>query len=199
MRLRFLFAAALGKLAGVAARGEADADRFRALGAGGVFAAGNIKYDAPPPELDEDPIGLRRKFGLAGEEVVIVAGSTHPGEEEAVGRAALGLLERLGGVGVLIAPRRLERLAEVEAELRRVGLGSIRWSEISSSAGGGGASGGAHESGQVVLLDVMGRLGEAYACATAAFIGGSLIPHGGTESHRGGPVGRPRRFRPPHE
>ncbi|MEE9274012.1 MAG: glycosyltransferase N-terminal domain-containing protein, partial [bacterium] len=85
MRLRFLFAAALGKLAGVAARGEADADRFRALGAGGVFAAGNIKYDAPPPELDEDPIGLRRKFGLAGEEVVIVAGSTHPGEEAAVG------------------------------------------------------------------------------------------------------------------
>jgi 3-deoxy-D-manno-octulosonic-acid transferase len=174
MRLRFLFAAALGKLAGVATRGEADADRFRALGAGGVFASGNIKYDAPPPELEEDPIELRRKFGLAGEEVVIVAGSTHPGEEEAVGAAVLKLLERLGGVGVLIAPRRLERLAEVEAELRRVGLSSIRWSELSSGTGGG-----APESGQVVLLDVMGRLGEAYACATAAFIGGSLIPHGG--------------------
>jgi 3-deoxy-D-manno-octulosonic-acid transferase len=170
-RLRFLFAPVLKKLAGVAARGEADAKRYRSLGAPGVFAAGNIKFDAPAPRLGGSTEDLKKNFGLAGADPIIVAGSTHPGEMTGLTGAIHALRERFERLGVLIAPRHLPRLEEAEAELRRGGLDPVRWSEIASRSGGGG--------GQVVLLDRMGELAEAYACGTAAFIGGSLIPHGG--------------------
>ncbi|MFP6888502.1 MAG: 3-deoxy-D-manno-octulosonic acid transferase [Nitrospinota bacterium] len=169
LRLRFLFASVLGRLAGVAARGEADAARYRALGAPGVFQAGNIKFDAPAPPGEADPEALKEAFGLAGAGPVIVAGSTHPGEEAEIGRAIRALRERFGNLGALIAPRHLQRLDDAEEDLRRAGLETVRWSGLSGGSGGG----------RVVLLDVMGKLGEAYGCATAGFIGGSLIPHGG--------------------
>lgn len=172
-RVRPLFASVVGKLVGVAARGEADANRYRALGAPGVFAAGNVKFDVPAPSAVEDLPRLKEKFGLGRADPVIVAGSTHPGEEEALARAICALRERFVRLGVLVAPRHLPRLADAEAALRRGGLEPVRWSELKDKNTEG------QESGQVVLLDAMGQLGEAYACATAAFIGGSLVPHGG--------------------
>ncbi len=182
-RLRFLFAPVLRRLAGVAARGEADASRYRSLGAPGVFAAGNIKYDAPAPGMSGSPEDLKKKFGLAGAEPIIVAGSTHSGEMAGLTAAIHTLRERFERLGVLFAPRHLQRLEEAEAELRRGGLDPVRWSEIAgtsaSGSGSGSESGGGNNTGKVVLLDRMGELAEAYACATAAFIGGSLIPHGG--------------------
>ncbi len=172
-RLQFLFGPAMRMMAGVAARGEGDASRFRELGAGKVIAAGNIKYDASPPALEEDSSGLRRKFGLADAEPVIVAGSTHPGEEEMIGKAFRALQDRFPHAGLLVAPRHLNRLPDVEAALRGAGLSPLRWSTLSGE--NTSRSGGV----RVVILDKMGKLGEAYACGTAAFIGGSLIPHGG--------------------
>ncbi|MEE9276168.1 MAG: 3-deoxy-D-manno-octulosonic acid transferase [bacterium] len=177
-RLGFLFQRVTGLLAGVAAREEADAARFRALGAGRVSVAGNLKYDAPAPPRGADPPAARRRFGLEGWEPVIVAGSTHPGEEAAVGRAVRSLRGQLPGLGLLLAPRRLERVDEVEEILREAGLSPLRWSRLQDGDGGAVADRAAKEGG-VVILDAMGRLAEAYECATAAFIGGSLIPHGG--------------------
>lgn len=173
MRVRPLFASVAGKLVGVAARGEADANRYRALGAPGVFAAGNVKFDVPAPPAVGDPEHLKEKFGLGGADPIIVAGSTHPGEEEALARAMCTLRERFVRLGVLVAPRHLPRLADAEAALRRGGLEPVRWSELKDKNAVG------QEGGQVVLLDTMGQLGEAYECATAAFIGGSLVSHGG--------------------
>jgi len=157
-------------MAGVATRGTDDASRFRKLGAGKVIAAGNIKFDAPAPPIAGTLDELKRKYGLAEAEPIIVAGSTHPGEELAVGRAFKAILDRFPRAGLLLAPRHLNRLPEVEAELSEAGLSPIRWSDISGENPKGGGA---------VILDKMGMLGEAYACGTAAFIGGSLIPHGG--------------------
>lgn len=172
-RVRPLFASVVGKLIGVAARGEADANRYRALGASGVFAAGNVKFDVPASPAVADPEHLKEKFGLGGAVPIIVAGSTHPGEEEALARAMCTLRKRFVRLGVLIAPRHLPRLADAEEALRRGGLEPVRWSELKDKNAVG------QEGGQVVLLDTMGQLGEAYECATVAFIGGSIVPHGG--------------------
>ncbi|MBT3822738.1 MAG: 3-deoxy-D-manno-octulosonic acid transferase [Nitrospinaceae bacterium] len=173
LRVRPLFFSVLGKLVGVAARGEADAIRYRALGASGVFAAGNVKFDVPAAHVVDDPEHLKEKFGLGGADPIIVAGSTHPGEEEALARAICTLRERFGRLGVLVAPRHLPRLADAEEALRRGGVDPVRWSELKDKTAVG------QEGGQVVLLDTMGQLGEAYECATVAFIGGSIVPHGG--------------------
>ena len=172
-RVRPLFASVVEKLVGVVARGEADANRYRALGASRVFVTGNVKFDVPTPPVVADLERLKEKFGLGGAVPVIVAGSTHPGEEEALARAIYILRERFVRLGVLVAPRHLPRLVDAEAALRRGGLEPVRWSELKDNNAVG------LKGGQVVLLDTMGQLWEAYECATAAFIGGSIVPHGG--------------------
>jgi 3-deoxy-D-manno-octulosonic-acid transferase len=169
-RLFSLLGSPVEELSGVAAREEGDARRFQSLGARRVLAAGNLKYDALLPA--EPGEGLAA-YGFEAGAPVIAAGSTHPGEEEAVARAFRGLRERHPRLGLLVAPRHLPRADEAEAALREEGLEPVRWSVWSKQGGGRPAP------GRVVLLDVMGRLAGAYEGAALAFIGGSLIPHGG--------------------
>lgn len=157
------------ELSGVAAREEEDAERFRALGARHVLVTGNLKYDASPPAGRGEGVGA---FGFEANEPVIVAGSTHPGEEAAVARAVRGLRERYPRLGLVVAPRHLQRTDEAEAALRAEGLEPVRWSAWSQGEGEA-------PPGRAILLDVMGRLAGAYEGAAAAFIGGSLVPHGG--------------------
>lgn len=172
-RLRFLFLPALKFLSGVSARGKDDAERFRKLGVKKIVSVGNIKYDSPLPSLDTDPRDLRRKYGLGDADPVLVAGSTHPGEEKTIGEIFCSLREKFPRIGLLLAPRHLPRLREVEETLHELRLSPSRWSELS------GENRTSSEGDRVVILDRMGLLGEAYACGTVAFIGGSLIPHGG--------------------
>lgn len=165
MRFRFFFSSLLKRFRDVLARGEGDAERFLSLGATSVRVSGNIKFDAPAPLL-EPPHGA---YGLGAREHVIVAGSTHPGEEKMIGEVLASVDRKMPEVGLLIAPRHLERVAQVEADLQNAGVSPVRWSHIKNS-------GAEH---QVVILDVMGELADAYGCATMAIIGGSFIPHGG--------------------
>ena len=164
-RFQFFFSSLLKRFRDVLARGKGDAERFLDLGATSVRVSGNVKYDAPPPP-QEPPHGA---YGLGECEQVIVAGSTHPGEEKLIGEALSSVQRKMSGVGLLFAPRHLERVAQVEADLQNVGLSPVRWSHIKNS-------GGKYE---VIILDVMGELADAYGCAAMAIIGGSFIPHGG--------------------
>ena len=171
--LRALFHPLLSSINGVAARNETDSVRFKALGASRVAVTGNLKFDIHPPRPPGDKSTERKKFTLEGADPVIVAGSTHPGEEAKIGRCFKELAMQYADLGLLVAPRHLERLGEVEADLRRAGLAPARWSQVLHSK---------EEPSirrKVVILDIMGQLADAYACATVVFIGGSLIPHGG--------------------
>ncbi len=164
-RFQFFFSPVLKYLRDVLAREESDAERFRSLGATSVRVSGNIKFDAPLP-LQEPPHGA---YGLGACEHIIVAGSTHPGEEKLIGEILSSIHRKMPGVGLLLAPRHLERVAQVEADLQNARISPVRWSRIKNT-------GGQH---QVVILDVMGELADAYGGATMAIIGGSFIPHGG--------------------
>ena len=164
-RFRFFFRHILDCFRDVLARGEGDAERFLDLGATSVRVFGNVKFDAPPP-VREPPRGA---YGLTACRHVIVAGSTHPGEEKLIGEALSSIHRKMSGVGLLLAPRHLERVAQVEADLKNAGVSPVRWSRIGKTDAGN----------RVVILDVMGELAEAYGCATMAIIGGSFIPHGG--------------------
>ncbi len=164
-RFQFFFSPVLKYLRDVLAREESDAERFRSLGATSVRVSGNIKFDTPVP-LQEPPHGA---YGLSACKHVVVAGSTHPGEEKLIGEVLSSIDRKIPGVGLLLAPRHLERVDQVEADLQNSGISPVRWSRIKNT-------GGAH---QVVILDVMGELADAYGGATMAIIGGSFIPHGG--------------------
>ena len=164
-RFQFFFSSILRCFKDVLVRGEGDAERFRGLGTASVRVSGNIKFDAPVP-LQEPSHGA---YGLDACRHIIVAGSTHPGEEQLIGEVMASIRRKMPEAGLLLAPRHMERVAQAEADLQNAGISPVRWSRIKDT-------GGEH---QVVILDVMGELADAYGCAAMAIIGGSFIPHGG--------------------
>ncbi len=144
--------------------------------AGRVTAAGNLKYDLPAPDPADAPVRALRRSGAGGWQVV-VAGSTHPGEEEAVLGATRELAARGRRVGLVLAPRHLERLGDAEAAVRAAGLVPRRWSALGKPLEAGILE--AFAAGEVLVVDGYGLLGRLYGGAECAFVGGSLAPVGG--------------------
>ena len=159
----------------VAAQGEADAERFRALGAAAerTHITGNLKFDLTlPPDIGERGQALRAQY--APNHAVWVAGSTHGGmEEEAVLEAHRHVTAVHSGALLVLAPRHPNRFGEVAGWLERQGVSFARRSQTSDAAAT--ARGGCN----VVLLDTLGELLYFYAAADVAFVGGSLAPIGG--------------------
>jgi 3-deoxy-D-manno-octulosonic-acid transferase len=118
-------------------------------------------------------------LGLPPDVRLVVAGSTHRGEEEPVLAAFRGAAETRPDLRLLLAPRHPERLDEVERLVLRVGLAPVRRSALPGAAHG------------VILLDTVGELARLYAAARVVFVGGSLIPHGGQNILEPAAHGRP--------
>jgi 3-deoxy-D-manno-octulosonic-acid transferase len=177
-RLGALFRDTLQQAAVVAAQGEGDAERFRALGASAasLHVTGNIKFDFElPPDIAQRGARLRAQY--APGRALWVAGSTHGGAEE---QAVLEAHQRAGAVHpgalLVLAPRHPPRFEEVAQALSRAGLRFVRRSQAGGGAAGAAA---AAQACQVVLLDSLGELLDFYAAADVAFVGGSLVPVGG--------------------
>jgi 3-deoxy-D-manno-octulosonic-acid transferase len=184
-RLAGLVRPTLGRIDAIGARSDADAERFRALGAPGgrVSVTGDLKLevDADPPALAPD---LER---LLGATPLLVAGSTHPGEEEAV-LGALAEAERAGlEAALVLAPRQRERAAEVARRVRCAG----RRLRHRSRPGAGTLA-----SGEVLLLDTLGELPAFWPRADVAFVGGTLVGVGGHNVLEPVAAGRPVLFGP---
>ena len=171
-RLGALFSDALSQASVIAAQGEADAARFRALGADpdSTHVTGNLKFDFElPAGLAERGRQLRAE--CAPGRALWVAGSTHEGEEAAALEAQRRVREADHGALLVIAPRHPARFASVAQQLAAAGVRFVRRSEA-------GVADFA-EAPEVLLLDSLGELLEFYAAADLAFVGGSLVPVGG--------------------
>ena len=147
-----------------------DRDRLVALGADPtrVHVTGNIKFDQPLPDVRSDE-SLRRSFGIGEHEQLILAGSTHPGEEELLVSAYRHIVKTYPSTVLMLAPRHIERAERVEATLREAGVVVQRRSRIREKQSGP----------RVVILDTRGELSRAYCEAVVAFVGGTLVPVGG--------------------
>jgi len=149
-----------------------DAERLeRVLGeASRIEVAGNVKFDAlPDPLSPEQRAAFRASWGVGDGDVVALAGSTHPGEEEIVWRAFKAARERCPALRLVLAPRHPERFGEVAKFLADAGAGVHRASEGDAPAGGA----------DVVVLDKMGVLGRAFGACEIALLAGSWKPIGG--------------------
>jgi 3-deoxy-D-manno-octulosonic-acid transferase len=150
---------------------EKDAAKFATLGVdrARVAISGNVKFDNAQIE---DPATLRRELrqaaGIAADAPVLVAGSTHPGEEEDVAAAFRKVQGEIGSAVLILAPRHLERVPLVRVLLDGVGLETLLWTERSPA-----------KAAPCMLVDTIGELGRLYAVADVAFVGGSLQPIGG--------------------
>ncbi len=160
-----------------------DAERIITLGAEQkrVSVAGNFKFDINPPAVKHGKMWLDNINGR-----ILVAGSTHRGEEEIILEAFKLVRESLPDLKLILAPRHPERFQEAEDILRKKGFNFIRRTEIEERVQGfKGSRGqeGEREKGQgacdVILLDSIGELPDVYSAASVVFVGGSLLPYGG--------------------
>jgi 3-deoxy-D-manno-octulosonic-acid transferase len=181
--VRSLIANALAHTHLVLAQSAEDAARFVELGAppSTVVVTGNTKFVIDPIEVPLRP--ALRDFAPGRQ--ILVAGSTAPGEERMVLTAYRNLLDRFPGLALVIAPRHLERVSEVEAEILSAMLTYVRARALPATdapASVRAAAAAAYAHTQVLLLDTMGELRGMYQRATVAFVGGSMAPPRGGQN-----------------
>lgn len=171
---RFFLKRVLGSVRVFAMQSRTDCCRIIRIGAdpSRVHLTGNMKFDVPEPEdAGGNRIALREEMGFGHDSLVLVAGSTHEGEEQVLLGIYAELKKELPRLKMLIAPRHPERCGDVERMCEKEGLSAER----RTNRGGKGRLDGK----DVLLLDTMGELARAYATADVVFVGGSLVPIGG--------------------
>ena len=173
----------------VCADDDTSAEGFRRLGvdADRIRVTGNLKFD------NAEPLNGARRPAPRGEDWVLVGASTHPGEEEALLDSFEALHQSDPRTRMVLAPRRVERVRELEKLVRRRGLRSYLWSEHSARNGNGLSGGvdGGKGPGDVYLVDTVGELSRISSTADAVFVGGSLVPFGGHNLIEPASHGRP--------
>ena len=149
------------------AQGTEDARRLTELGAPRVHVTGNLKFDVPPPPADATALSALKR--AIGERVVLLAASTHAGEEKAVLTAHQQIKRKVPRLLTIIAPRHPERGPEIVDLAQAAGLAPIMRSRGHLPDRGS----------DVYVADTIGELGIFYRLAPIVFMGGSLVPHGG--------------------
>jgi 3-deoxy-D-manno-octulosonic-acid transferase len=172
-RFRFLIEPTFRCLDAVGGQEPEDVERWVALGVPRerIHHVGSIKYDPADVRLNPDlPLEVLRSFGIDGASPILLGGSTHPGEEEILGKIFRRLRADSPAFTLIIAPRHVERIGEIRTRLERLGL-TVR---LRSEAGGPPTS-----PPDCLLLDTTGELQHWYAVATIVFVGKSLTARGG--------------------
>ncbi len=150
---------------------QADADRIISLGAdpSRVVVTGNCKADeSAEPMSEAGRAALLSTYKVSPESLVFVAGSTNPGEDDPVIGAFLAARRQHPSLKLIIAPRQIERRAEICEIAKSKGL-SCGWRSDASTITG---------AEDIVILDTFGELAAVYAIAHVTFVGGSLIKKG---------------------
>ena len=173
-----------------------DAERIKELGANAkvVHVTGNMKIDQ---SLDrqknfDSTQSIRTSLRISDRELVIVAGSTHPKEEEQLLKAYQSLCHSQRNVVLVMAPRHIERAPELEAVIVRYGLSCVRRSQMNNK----NISSAQHHPPRVIILDSQGELPFVYRLGFVGFVGGTLVPVGGHNLLEPAQWGRPVIFGP---
>ncbi len=175
-RFRFVMKRVLSNVDLFCMQSDEDAERIREIGApaGSVTVTGNMKYDQKFIEMDGDAVSAKMCFyGIGKDDKVIVAGSTHPGEDEAIISSYLECHKDSEKLRLIIVPRHIERSADIERIVKAKGLEVIRRTGLRNSEKNDVPY------GTVIVVDTIGELSTLYSIATVVIIGGSFIPHGG--------------------
>ncbi|MFT6431596.1 MAG: 3-deoxy-D-manno-octulosonic-acid transferase [Halopseudomonas sp.] len=153
----------------VAVQTEAEAQRFARLGVAqeSMSITGSIKFDLQPDsDVLEQAAQLRGQW--SGRPVWIAA-STHAGEDEHILAAHRQVLESHSDALLILVPRHPERFGDVAKLIAGANMNAVLRSSGKTPM----------RADQVLLGDTMGELMMLYACADIAFVGGSLVAHGG--------------------
>ena len=166
--LRSFFSSVLNLFTGLGMQSPADAERVTRLGVmqGKVSVVGSLKFAGWP----SDKIGNKIAAPTDPSQYLLVAGSSHKGEEEVLLEAFKSARARFPSLSLVLAPRHPERFAEVEKLL----TGSPFTFQCRTQV-----AGDQYFTRDILLLDSVGELPEFFAAADIAFVGGSLVDRGG--------------------
>jgi len=149
------------------AQSATDAERYAKLGAPRVSATGNLKLDVPA--LPADEAALRRLKDIVGKRPVMLAASTHAGEEAAIIGAHRRLRAKFPSLLTIVVPRHPARGESIAEEAKGAGLSVALRSRRAQPMPDIG----------IYIADTLGELGLMYRLAPIVFMGGSLASHGG--------------------
>jgi len=187
-RFRFFVAPTFRLLDLVCVQELEDADRWHRLGVerSRIWHTGSIKYDPADIDSNSDDEGIDH-LAVKPEPPVLFGGSTHRGEEELLGKVFLRLRQKFPSLCLFIAPRHVERVREIRAQLQALSLQVGLVSEAASHS---------ETNPDCVLLDRTGELQRWYGIATVVFMGKSLTAQGGQNPVEPIIVGKPVIFGP---
>jgi 3-deoxy-D-manno-octulosonic-acid transferase len=172
-RTSFFWKEVLSSVFGIGVISEVDAQRIRAIGADAqkVRVMGNAKYDILASRVSGEVWSKKAaQLGMKPDSKVLVAGSTHEGEEAVVLEVYGELLREWPDLRLIIVPRHPERGKDVRDLATREGHSCILMSDIRA---------GKRPDREVVVVDVIGELFSLYSLASVVYCGGSLVPKGG--------------------
>ena len=139
-----------------------------------VLVTGNTKYDQNYSQVSEpDRLMFRAELGFGGKGPLIVAGSTHHGEETILLEVMRAVRGQFPELRLLLAPRDIPRSEKIVEMARRQGFSAELRSRLAVSPES------ATSANTVIVLDTIGELGRFYSLADLVFVGGSLVSHGG--------------------
>lgn len=159
--------ALLGRFEICLAQSETDAERFSALGSRSVVVTGNLKLDVQAPP--GDAVKLDKLMAVTRGRPIIVASSTHPGEEEIILETHKALASFFPKLLTVIVPRHAHRGADIAQMITVAGAQVALRSREELP----------HADTDLYVADTMGELGLFYRLSPVVFMGGSLVPHGG--------------------
>jgi 3-deoxy-D-manno-octulosonic-acid transferase len=166
-RVSGTISALLGRFELCLAQSRLDGERFAALGSRNVTVTGNLKLDVAAPPADANK--LERLMSVTRGRPVVVAASTHPGEEEILVETHKTLAGFFPKLLTVIVPRHADRGEAIARMIAASGLNAALRSreELPIAAT------------DIYVADTMGEMGLFYRLAPIVFMGGSLVAHGG--------------------
>ncbi len=172
-RVRPFMRHVLANVSLILAQSDSSAQRFQRLGvpAHKVQTVGNTNIDRALSQAEE-PMPPHPVASLLTDRRVLVAGSTHEGEEAILLSVYRRLRAQHPGLCLVLAPRHLERVETVARQVQACHLSAIRRSRYSDESASSPRP-------DVIILDTLGELVAFYKLCTLAFVGDSLAPIGG--------------------
>lgn len=184
---RVLFQPAFNTFHWVYPQSPGETERFRAIGVepAKLRSIGNLKFDVALSVPGEDArAALRQELNIPSDSRILIAGSTHPGEEDIIRSCFLKLRKEFPTLRLILVPRHPQRGADVLDLFRHDGIDTALLSQPSRSIP------------VVVVVDRMGYLSRLYALADIAVVGGSFVPKGGQNPIEPAACGKPILFGP---
>jgi len=132
---KVFFDSLLRKFDLIMTQSDADAERFRSVSPRAkVEVVGNMKFDQVLPELPPNNV-LHRYFGDDPENLILLAGSTHPGEEALMAECYTALKKEFPKLKLVIVPRHAERGSDIAGILQAQNLSYARRSSSGDLSG----------------------------------------------------------------